>query len=64
MFWKNIKKPDPKKEQEKVDELSQEEISWKDRLAMVFSAYLVIGLPCVLILIILAVVMLWLSGAL
>ena len=38
MFWKNITKPDPKKEKELRDQLSNEEIGWKDKLAMIVSA--------------------------
>ena len=48
--WRErLPKPDPEKEQEKIDQLSQEELSWKDKLAMILSAYLVIGLPVILV---------------
>ena len=57
MFWKNITKPDPKKEKELRDQLSGEEIGWKDKLAMIISAYAVLFLPAVGILLLLVFLM-------
>ena len=57
MFWKNITKPDPKKEKELRDQLSEEEIGWKDKLAMIVSAYAVLFLPAVGILLLLVFLM-------
>ena len=64
MFWKNITKPDPKKEKELRDQISEEEITWKDKLAMILSAYAVLFLPAVGVLLLLAFLMLLISGAL
>lgn len=63
MFWKNITKPNPKKEKELRDQLSEEEITLKDKLAMILSAYAVLFVPAVLVLLLLAFLMLLLSGA-
>lgn len=54
MFWKNITKPDPKKEKELRDQLSNEEIGWKDKLAMIVSAYAVLFFPAVGVLLLLS----------
>ena len=56
-FWKNITKPDPKKEKELRDQLSEEEIGWKDKLAMIVSAYAVLFFPAVGILLLLVFLM-------
>lgn len=58
MFWKNITKPDPKKEKELRDQLSNEEIGWKDKLAMIVSAYAVLFFPAVGVLLLLSFLML------
>ena len=58
MFWKNITKPDPKKEKELRDQISQEELSWKDKQAMIISAYAVLFLPAVGVLLLLVFLML------
>ena len=59
-----IPKPDPEKEQQKIDQLSQEEVSWKDKLAMILSAYLVIALPVILVLLALVLGCMWIFGML
>ena len=63
MFWKNITKPNPKKEKELRDQLSEEAITLKDKLAMILSAFAVLFVPAVLVLLLLAFLMLLLSGA-
>lgn len=57
-IWKNITKPNPEKEKKLRDEIAQEEIGWKDKLAMIVSAYAVLFLPAVGILLLLAFLML------
>ena len=44
--------------------MEEEKVGWKDRLAMMLSAYVVIVIPCLLILIFLCVFMLWIMGLL
>ena len=63
-FRDRIPKPDPEKEREKIEQLSQEEVSWKDKLAMILSAYLVIGLPVILVLLALVLGCMWMFGML
>ena len=63
MFWKNITKPNPKKEKELRDQLIEEELTLKDKLAMILSAYAVLFVPAVLVLLLLAFLMLLISGA-
>ena len=63
MFWKNITKPNPKKEKELRDQLIEEELTLKDKLAMILSAYAVLFVPAVLVLLLLAFLMLLVSGA-
>ena len=64
MIWKRLKKPSREKEQEFQDMMSGEEVTWKDKLAMVFSAYLVILVPCIVILLAFGLLILWAFGAL
>lgn len=42
----------------------EEKVSWKDRLAMMLSAYVMIVIPCLLVLIGLSALTLWLFGIL
>ena len=63
-IWKNITKPNPKKEKELREQLRDEEITAKDKLAMILSAYVMLFLPAVLVLLLLAFLMLLISGAL
>ena len=63
MGWK---KPDPltPEQEERQKEPEQIHVDWKDRLAMVVSAFLVLGLPAVLILLALCFLVLALFGVL
>ena len=45
------------------EQMSDKEITVKDRFAMLLAAFLVVILPCLLILILLGTLMLWLFGA-
>ena len=58
MFWKNSTKPDPEKEKELRDQISDVELTWKDKLAMIVSAYAVLFLPAVGVLLLLVFLML------
>lgn len=64
MIWKRLKKPTREQEQEFRDAMSSDEVTWKDKFAMVFSAYLTILLPCIVILVAFGLLVLWLFGAL
>lgn len=63
MIWKRLKKSTLEQEQEFRDNLEREEITFKDKLAMCLSAFLVIVLPCLAVLIVLALLVLWMFGA-
>lgn len=64
MIFKRLKKSTPEQEKQFEDMMIQEKVSWKDRLAMMLSAYVVIVIPCLLVLIGLSVLTLWLFGVL
>ena len=62
MIWRRLKKSTKEQDRAFQDLLEQEKVSWKDKLAMVFSAYLTILLPCLLILLAFAFVVMLLFG--
>ena len=64
MIWKRIKPPDPEKEEQFHQQMKDVKLGWKDKLAMVLSAYVVLLLPALLLVIGIAVFMLWAFGAL
>ncbi len=64
MIWRRLKKSTKEQDRAFQDLLEQEKVSWKDKLAMVFSAYLTILLPCLLILLAFAFVIMLLFGLL
>ena len=64
MIFKRLRKSTPEEEEQFGQMLEQEKVGWKDRLAMMLSAYVVIVIPCILVLIGLSVFTLWLFGLL
>lgn len=64
MIFKRLKKSTPEQEKQFEDMMVEEKVSWKDRLAMMLSAYVVIVIPCLLVLIGLSALTLWLFGLL
>lgn len=64
MIWGRIKKSTPEQEKEFKENLEKENVTRKDKFAMVASAFLVIVLPCLAVLLILAFLMLWIFGIL
>lgn len=67
-IWKRLKqqpvKQDPQQEKERREEIEKLKLTWKDKFAMVFSAYVVIFIPAVVILLLLVLLCLWLFKAL
>ncbi len=66
-IWKRLKqsaKQSPQQEKERREEMEKLKLTWKDKFAMVFSAYIVIFLPAAVILVLLALLCLWLFKAL
>ena len=64
MIWKRIKKSSGEQEEKFKERMTEEKVSFKEKLAMVLSGYLVILLPCLLILALFGFLMLWIFGAL
>lgn len=64
MIWKRIKKSSGEQEEKFKEMMTEEKVSFKEKLAMVLSGYLVILLPCLLILAFFGFLMLWIFGAL
>ncbi len=64
MIWKRLRKPDPNDAQALSDRFEEAKVGWKDRFAMVVSAYLVLLVPCLLLLTGLSLLMLWIFGVL
>ncbi len=64
MIWNRIKPPDPEKEAQFHEQMKDVKLGWKDKLAMILSAYVVLLLPALLVVVGMALLMLWLFGAL
>ena len=64
MIWRRLKKATREQEEEFRERMSDEKLTAKDRFAMVFSAFLVIVLPCLAVLLIFGLLILLLFGAL
>lgn len=59
-FWKRLKKSTPEQEEEFRQRMQEENVGWKDTLAIILSAFLTLVLPCLLVLLALGGLMLWL----
>ena len=64
MFWKRPKTLSPEQEEERRRELEQVPVGWKDRLAMAISAFLVLGLPAIVAILVLCFLAMALFGLL
>ena len=64
MIRKRLKKPDPKAMEELAERFEEQKVGWKDRFAMIVSAYLVLLLPCLALLVAFSLLILWLFRAL
>ncbi len=62
-FWKHIKKATPEQEEEFSKALEENKVGFKDGLAMVLSAFCVIVLPCLLVLLALGFLIMLFFGA-
>lgn len=63
MIFKRLRKSTPEEDQEFAERMNSEEVTWKDKFAMVFSAFLVILVPCILVLLAFAGLILLFLGA-
>lgn len=64
LFRKKLKKVTPEQEEEFRKRMEEANLSKKDKLAIVLSAFLTILLPCALILVGFGFLILWIFGAL
>ena len=64
MIWRRLKKATKQDQQEFNQRLQEADLSWKDKFAMIVSAFFVIVLPCLLVLVALSLFVLWLFGVL
>lgn len=64
LWWKKLKKSTPESEKEFGDRFKEAGVTWKDKLAMIISAFFVLFLPAALILGGFGLLVLWMFGAL
>lgn len=64
MIFKRLKKSTPEEDEQFGRMLDEQKVGLKDKFAMMVSAYVVIVVPCLLILIGMSVLMLWVFGLL
>lgn len=63
IFGRVLHKATEEQERAFAEQLQQEHVGFRDRLAMVLSAFLTIVLPCLLVLCGLGALVLWIFGA-
>ena len=64
MILRRLKKNTQEQDEQFRQTMSDEKLTWKDKLAMMLSAYVAILLPCLLVLLVFALLILLLFGAL
>ena len=64
MIWKRLKKSTPEQEEEYQKQLQETGVTPREKLVMVLTAYVVILLPCLLVLLGMCAVVLWVMGLL
>ena len=62
MIWRRLKKSTPEEEAQFAEQMEEAKPTARDKFAMFLSAMLVIFVPCALLLIGLALLILWLFG--
>ena len=62
MIFKRLKKSTKEEEAQFSQMLEEEQVGWKDQLAMLIAAFFTIMLPCVAVLLGFAAVILWILG--
>ena len=62
MIFKRLKKSTKEEEAQFSRMLEEEQVGWKDKLAMLIAAFFTIMLPCVAVLLGFAAVILWILG--
>lgn len=64
MIFKRLKKSTKEEEEQFSMMLEEEEVGWKDKLAMLIAAFFTIMLPCIGVLLAFAALIMWLVGLL
>ena len=64
MIWNRLKKSSPEEEEKFQKQLQETGVTFKEKLIMTLTAYVVIVLPCLLFLLALSAFMLWIMGIL
>ena len=64
MIFKRLKKSTKEEEAQFSRMLEEEQVGWKDKLAMLIAAFFTIMLPCIGILLGFAALMMWIIGLL
>jgi hypothetical protein len=62
MIFKRLKKSTKEEEAQFSQMFEEEQVGWKDKLAMLIAAFFTIMLPCVAVLLGFAAVILWILG--
>ena len=63
MIFRRLRKSTDEEEEQFGRMFEEEKVGWKDKLAMLISAFFVIMIPCILVLLVFAGLILWLLGA-
>lgn len=64
MIFKRLKKSTPEEEKQFERMLEEQKVGWKDRLSMMLSAYVIIVIPCILVLLGISALAMWMFGLL
>ena len=64
MIFKRLKKSTKEEEAQFTHMLEEEQVGWKDKLAMLIAAFFTIMLPCIAVLLGFAALIMWIVGAL
>lgn len=64
MIWKRLKKSTPESERDFKERMSDEELPLQDKVLMVLTSFVMIVLPCALVLIGMSLLIMWIFGAL
>ena len=62
MIFKRLKKSTKEEEAQFSQMLEEEQVGWKDKLAMLIAAFFTIMLPCVAVLLGFAALIMWIVG--
>lgn len=64
MIWKRLKKSTKEQEQQFEEGLDELNVTFREKLIMTLTAYVVIVIPCLLVLVGLSLFMMWIMGLL